>query len=468
MSTQKIKDPIHPDLSVPTNLREILLHPAFNRLRFIKQLGLKAYCGRFPSANHTRYEHCLGTMHLAGKLCSSLENNTTDRDLKGSIAQYKELIRIAALLHDIGHGPFSHTIDDLIKGRFNRKHEEFTELIIKNVMRETIESTVNSSSIDEVCNMILSEHKEHRYLNDIISGELDVDRMDYLIRDAYHTGVERRFYPDSLIETMKVSKHPIVTIEEMQRHQREIDEFLSEIEDPETKMKMSTAFQNLQAVSSDHVTIQGDTGVVLAETFLVTRKSMYQEVYYETNSRIAERMVQEAISWMLDNNKMSKNSLLNVRKYVLLDDYELFASMKAAEGFASEILDRIKKGRLYGTLISGGPGDFDLIKKILMGSKERHYRKLRQLEQEIAEKFRLRKEDVLIDVIKVPAFKSERVYVELKGELPKLLEEISPVAKTLVDLGEINKVNVYINEEKVKNKREDIRQSVERFLKGNL
>jgi hypothetical protein len=465
---QKIKDPIYPDLEVPTNLREILLHPAFNRLRFIKQLGLKAYCGRFPSANHTRYEHCLGAMHLAGKLCTYLEKNTTDRDLKGSVVQHKELIKIAALLHDIGHGPFSHTVDDVLKGRFNKEHEEFTELIIKNVMREVIESTINSSSTDEICDMILSRHKEHRYLNDIVSGELDVDRMDYLIRDAYHTGVEYRFYPDPLIETMKISKHPIVTIGEIQRHQSDVDKFLKRIKDSQTREKMSKAFQNLQTLSSDHVSIQGDTGVVLAETFLVTRKTMYQEVYYETSSRIAERMMQEAISWMLDNKKMSESYFVNVKKYVLLDDYELFASMKQAEGFASEVLNRIKKGMPYGTLLSGPPGNFDRIREILMGPKERHYRRLRQLEYELAEKLKLRKEDILIDEIKVRAFKSERVYVELKGEPPKLLEEISPVARTLAYLGEINRVNVYVNEEKVKNRREEIRRLVEKLLKGNL
>jgi len=465
---QKIKDPIHPDLEVPINLKEILIHPAFNRLRFIKQLGLKAYCGRFPSANHTRFEHSLGTMHLAGKLCSFLEKNTADLDLKGSVVQHQELIKIAALLHDIGHGPFSHTVDDVIKGRFNKDHADFTELIIKNIMRDTIESVISSSSIDHICDMILSRHKEHRYLNDIVSGELDVDRMDYLIRDAYHTGVEYRFYPDSLIETMKVSKHPVVTIEEIQRHQGDIDRFLEKIKDVETRRKMSTALQSLQTLSSDHISIRGDTGVVLADTFLVTRKTMYQEVYYEKSSRIAERMIQEAISWMLDNKKLSRNSFLNVKKYVLLDDYELFALMKQAEGFASEVLKRIKEGRLYEVLLSGPPGNFKLLQEILMGPKERRYKSLRKLEQELADKLRLRKEDILVDEIRVRAFQSERVYVELQGEAPKLLEEISPVARTLAYLAGINRVSVYVNEEKVKNRKEQISRLVEKSLKGDI
>jgi len=468
MAIRNIKDPIHPDLQIPRELEDVLSHPVFNRLRFIKQLGLKAYCGRFPSANHTRYEHSIGTMHLAGKLCSCLERNTTDRDLKGSVTQYKELIKLAALLHDIGHGPFSHTIDEVLKGEFNKPHEEVTEQIIKNIMQDSIESVVDSSSIQEICNMILSEHTEHPYLNDIISGELDVDRMDYLIRDAYHTGVEYRFYPDSLIQTMKVSKHPLVHAEELQKYQVDVDTFLKRITDIEFRKNISTALKNIEALSTDHLSIVGETGVVLADTFLVTRKTMYQEVYYEVYSRIAERMMQESILSMLKNKKISRSLFTNVRKYVTLDDYELFALMKHAGGFAEEVVNRIKERKLYEVFLSGPPGKYKLIRDIVMGPKEKQYRSLRKLEQDLANRLKLNKEDILIDEIKVRAFKSERVYVELKGEYPKLLEEASPVARTLANLAEINKVNVYINGEKIKSRREQIRSKAEQLLEGTL
>src|SRR5712692_6129734 len=112
MSTSDLglKDPIYRDFSVPSWMNNILDTYPINRMRFIKQLGLKAYSGRFPSANHTRYEHSLGTMHLAGLLCKQLSQKTTDYDLRGSVKEYASAIQVAALLHDVGHGPFSHTL----------------------------------------------------------------------------------------------------------------------------------------------------------------------------------------------------------------------------------------------------------------------------------------------------------------------------------------------------------------------
>lgn len=191
MSVFRIKDPIYPEFKIDDYSKHFALMRSYpvNRLRFIKQLGLKAYSGRFPSANHTRYEHSIGTMHLSRQLCEQLRKNTEDLDLKGSIKEYCPTIEIAALLHDVGHGPFSHVLDEILR-HFGKSHEKMTVEIVENLLAEDIESLDTSISVKDVCSIILGKNSKHAYLNDVIHGHLDVDRMDYLARDAYFTATE--------------------------------------------------------------------------------------------------------------------------------------------------------------------------------------------------------------------------------------------------------------------------------------
>ncbi len=155
----------------------------FQRLNRIKQLGLLHYL--FPGATHTRYAHSLGVFELAQKMLKNLEINSdveiNDKD--------KIIIKIAALLHDLGHGPLSHLFEEINP---NIKHEQYTINIIKNPdteVNEVLKKYLNSEDIDDVIKIISKSHPIP-WFNQIISSDVDVDRLDYLMRDSFHTGVK--------------------------------------------------------------------------------------------------------------------------------------------------------------------------------------------------------------------------------------------------------------------------------------
>ena len=162
-----IRDSVYGDISLNKFEQKVLDMPQFQRLRRIKQLGLINLI--YPGANHTRFEHSIGTMNLGSKLANELELSEDEI----------ELVRISALLHDVGHGPFSHVSE----GVLSFPHEELTKYVIsKTSMRDYLEEKFD---IKEINKIISGEGK----LGPIVSGELDVDRMDYLLRDSYNTGV---------------------------------------------------------------------------------------------------------------------------------------------------------------------------------------------------------------------------------------------------------------------------------------
>lgn len=162
-----IRDSVYGDINLSKFEVKVMDMPPFQRIRRIKQLGLINLI--YPGANHTRFEHCIGTMYLASKLATKLD-----------LAKEEiELVRISGLLHDIGHGPFSHVSE----GVLSFPHEELTKHVIeKTSMYDLLSERFNTKEIVDIIN---GDGK----LGPIISGELDVDRMDYLQRDSHNTGV---------------------------------------------------------------------------------------------------------------------------------------------------------------------------------------------------------------------------------------------------------------------------------------
>ncbi|HJK38378.1 MAG TPA: HD domain-containing protein, partial [Methanocorpusculum sp.] len=167
---KQIKDPVHGYIEVPTEILPLVDSPALQRLHHIRQLGF-AYLV-YPGANHTRFEHSLGAMHLASLLCRHLGFGTAET----------RTICCAALLHDIGHGPYSHASERLMQEYTQFSHDDIREQLKEPILAKQLE--INSISPDEVAALISGSH---RYAG-IIHGDLDVDRMDYLLRDAHYTG----------------------------------------------------------------------------------------------------------------------------------------------------------------------------------------------------------------------------------------------------------------------------------------
>ncbi|MEA2071754.1 MAG: HD domain-containing protein, partial [Asgard group archaeon] len=179
-----IKDPVHGYIFINSLEKELIDNKYFQRLRRIKQLSGSEYV--YPGANHTRFEHSLGVKFLAEKMARSLQN-----DEHTDISEHEiNLVKTAGLLHDIGHGPFSHTFEALL-AKNGKHHEDLSTWIIRNsVIKDILQD--NGLKVDVVCGLIAEAKtiKNKHYLNQIISSSCDTDKMDFIMRDTYHTGAE--------------------------------------------------------------------------------------------------------------------------------------------------------------------------------------------------------------------------------------------------------------------------------------
>ncbi len=174
-----IIDPIHDFIRVYDHELEIIDSPIFQRLRRIKQLSGAHLT--YPAAQHTRFEHSLGVMHIAGQAGSALSE-------KGILDSGEaRILRLAGLLHDVGHGPFSHLFEEIIN-RKKSSHEDFGREIVLN---SEIGDTLSKHGFGkELVAAVAFGESGRQYMNEIISGALSADMMDYLKRDGYFTGAE--------------------------------------------------------------------------------------------------------------------------------------------------------------------------------------------------------------------------------------------------------------------------------------
>jgi len=174
-----IIDPIHDFIRVYNHELKIIDNPIFQRLRRIRQLSGAHLT--YPAAQHTRFEHSLGVMHIASQAGQALNE-------KGLLAKDDiEILRLAGLLHDIGHGPFSHLFEEIIQQK-KISHEDFgKELILKSEIGDSLSK--NGFDKLAIAKIAFGDSKL-QYLNEIVSGALSADMMDYLLRDGYFTGAE--------------------------------------------------------------------------------------------------------------------------------------------------------------------------------------------------------------------------------------------------------------------------------------
>ncbi len=186
---KEVRDPVHGYIYRSTIEEKIIDTRVFQRLRRIKQLAMANLI--YPGANHTRFDHSLGTMHIAGEMAKKIGLSRLGKDENGYCT-----VRVTALLHDIGHGPFSHVSEELLgyfnKDRFNGSdrntiHEVITRDIIEK--NEELTSIISGQQINEII-QLLQKNDTGRQERDIISGPLDADKLDYLLRDSYFTGVK--------------------------------------------------------------------------------------------------------------------------------------------------------------------------------------------------------------------------------------------------------------------------------------
>ena len=189
-SAGPIRDPIHGFISVEGRENEVLGCSLFQRLRRIHQLAMARLV--YPGALHTRFDHTLGVLHVASRLCKVLEVDD----------HHTKIIRFAALLHDVGHGPFSHVSEDVLQalspqrpfdgaGKKEKIHELITRAVI--LTHPDLGAALSGSDREEIADL-LNDGLEDQLHRDIISGPLDADKQDYLLRDSYFCGVQYGVY----------------------------------------------------------------------------------------------------------------------------------------------------------------------------------------------------------------------------------------------------------------------------------
>lgn len=203
--TYEFRCPVHGFVTLSDWEREIISQPAYQRLRRIRQLAWTDQV--YPGAMHTRFEHSLGVMHVATAMYDGIVNSSRsilENELKfhsAGLDRHRILVRLTALLHDVGHSPFSHAAEELFPqsddGSHRYQHEEYSAAIIRTKLKDVIEShpenrTNYNIKADDIANLLegSSDTGEAMIWQDIISGQMDADRIDYLQRDSLHAGVQ--------------------------------------------------------------------------------------------------------------------------------------------------------------------------------------------------------------------------------------------------------------------------------------
>jgi len=352
-SNRFIKDSVHGNLSLNDFEMKVLDSPEVQRLRRIKQLGFISLI--YPGANHSRFEHSIGAMYLGSKLADHLE-----------LSDYnKKLVRISALLHDIGHGPLSHVSEAVL----NVSHEELTAKVIKDTSLSEIIG--NEFDINEIIQIINGKGT----LGPIISGDLDVDRMDYLIRDSHYTGVAYGIIDvERIIINMKLEKYLFLDIK----------------------------------------------GVQAAESALVARYQMYPSVYQHHTTRIINSMFRRCLL------RMNQEDIVDFSKMYHYDDSDIISLCRNQDGFVKDIIERLDNRNLLKNVNSTPLNEFERPQEVFQINKN----KLTKCEEEISEEMEIDKDYVILNIPEYPVFSEMKTQVSFRGKLFHL-SEISSIVGAL-------------------------------------
>lgn len=205
---KRIHDPIYGIINISNYAYKIINTRYFHRLLFIKQLGAAIHV--FPSASHTRYEHCIGTYHLAGVFLEKFRDTYIPELSCNLNTNIIELVKLAGLLHDIGHGPYSHMFDNLcdVKTVHETRSKNILELMIKN----DIFLQISSEYIDFMKDLIDPNDDNTGFIYQFISNKLngiDVDKLDYMVRDSYHLNLEYSVNTQRILQNMSIINNNI-------------------------------------------------------------------------------------------------------------------------------------------------------------------------------------------------------------------------------------------------------------------
>ncbi len=387
-----IHDPVHGSMCLSGLVLDLVDAPEVQRLRSIRQLGLANMA--FPGANHTRFEHALGVAHLVERLGS---------ELKLSKGELNSLLA-AAVLHDIGHAPYSHTLEYLMAEYLKKDHMELTcEIImgetsicgpeeLERLRKLGVPSVVDvlakyGISSREVACLLLGKHRKP-YLGHIIHGEIDVDQIDFLLRDAHFTGVALGMVDvDRLLRTLIVHR-------------------------------------NRLAIASK--------GVEAVEGLLTARALMYTSVYYHHTVRIAELMLANAVEFAIKRG----GGRINRDNFYLLTDSELLERLGEIRGYPREIVTRLRYRQLFKTAYVEERRELSQAEKKRILKTYSGWSRVHELQSKIADNAGVPRGYVILDVpivdilISEPRLEKVEVPVLVENKLVGL-SELSPIASAL-------------------------------------
>lgn len=301
MRQKIINDPVFGFITIPNEfIYSLIKHPFFQRLNRIKQLGLSSIV--YPGAQHTRFLHSIGAMFLMNEAIKQLkqkEQNITEEESNAALA--------AILMHDIGHGPFSHVLENTLVHGIS--HEEISIRLMQEINKEL------NGELDLAIEIFKDEYSK-RFLHQLISGQLDVDRLDYLRRDSFFSGVT-----EGNIGSARIIK--------------------------------------MLNVANDNLVIE-EKGIYSIENFLIARRFMYWQVYYHKTSVAAECMLikilqraQElaqqgvelfcspALRYFLYNNVTKEKFTTEqeaLQMFVSLDDSDILSAIKSWSNSSDKVL----------------------------------------------------------------------------------------------------------------------------------
>lgn len=309
-------DPVHGFITVPKGIiLRLIDHPYVQRLRRIRQLGLGYLV--FPAAEHSRFSHALGSLELAKRVL----NNLLEKDTTITKKEYEGTL-IAILLHDVGHGPLSHTLEHSLIKDFN--HEMMSLAIMKELNQEM------DGELDTAIAIFTNQYKK-KFLHQLISSQLDLDRLDYLSRDSFFTGVsEGRVGINRILKTMRVHKGNIVI---------------------EKK------------------------GIYAIENYIIARRLMYMQVYLHKTVLSADALIRsvfrrvrdlldagveldfasESLRFFMQDQPSAKKQITKkvLHAYTQLDDYDIYLNIKfwtqSNDKILSELCTRFLNRSLFRT-----------------------------------------------------------------------------------------------------------------------
>ena len=395
----EIKDPVHGYVYITEQEKEIIDSYPVQRLHRLRQLAGSEYV--YPGANHTRFEHSIGVMYLASRV---VENSGISQYISEDEAK---LVKIAGLLHDVGHGPFSHVFEHLLDRELGKTHEDLTTWIIENSeLKEILRR--NGYHPEEVGKLAVGRlHRPKKaFLDQIISSAVDVDKQDFIVRDTHHTGAEYGF----------------------------VD-----------------IFRLIHALDVLGGNLAVDLGALSAlESLIIARMESFRSIYFHRVGRAAQIML--AMAMEKANGELGFTRFKTPDDYMAMDDYTVWTALKNCKK-SNAIIRDLERRRLLKCAYERTFYEKDTMVSNIFG-RETHRT---QLQTDIADKAGIAAEEVIIDVPTVPSvpyhhsallepMEIPAFYKAQSGEkIPQRLSEISKIFETL--RGFINILRVYTKEE---------------------